>query len=755
MILTRRITDALDDTYTEGGSTNNVASFVSFGKNAAGAVRDAGLIFRNITIPKGSTITNAYITFLPYSTRVETTCNLKFIAQASSNPPHWEDNTDFYARSLETAEVDWNNVPTFTAGTYIDSPDISSIIQEIINRSDWVSGGGINIFIKDNGSDTGGRRDTDAFDLDVGNLVANITIEYNYPPTKNFTRVILPGYDALTDTNPDHYSLLADEDNVLIKKFAGGTETITDGNPTEYTLAHNLGYIPFYVAFCDDANNGIWSIINNQYNPFSVPSEISGIDVDNLRIWNFGGHASGNLHTAYDIFYEDMSNDGSILNTTGYKNPASVVNDNSNGGTVVWIHAGYAEVVDGAFTAAEFVNTPGTSEYLKATGFGFNIPSNATILGVLLKKTGYFSGSGAGTSSAKLVVGGSVSGNNRDLNFGSLGAYISGDTTDLWGNTLTPSIVNNSNFGVALYTVLTSATNAYVNVDGIELSIFYTVPSGNTTPSITETKPLIKIAKSGVDAKTSKNPNDYIMHSNLNNFKILKQGKVNLTLSASGGGGNFSHGADVDVPYKFFALVKFPDGKTLLTGGAPQLCYDESVAWIASRMDSTKIYIDSYSGSDVSVEVYYLIYGTGKDNTIVTGNPELVVAAPGKDAKNETNPDNFNFHSSYPTLKYYASGSYAFQASNTTVIVIAHNLDYVPFHIGFVNDLLGFIPNSYCIVPFYWGRSTIADPNKNIGAFMYADATNIYLKAWFQATSGNPTVYFDFHYKLFKNNLGF
>ena len=567
-------------------------------------------------------------------------------------------------------------------------------------------------------------------------------------------RIPLPGYNGDTDTNPDHFSVFADQDNILIKRFTTGYQNIVDGSPTKYTVNHALDYIPFYMAYCDDQNNGKWSIINNQYNPFEVPNELSGIDANNLNIWNFGGHSSGSLNTAYDIFYEDISNDGSIVNVVGYNYPSNVIDDGSNGGNISWVKSGLGAVIDGKYTAAEFVNTTGTSHYLKANDFGFNIPSNATILGVVLAKTGYFSGSGAGTFSAKLVIGGSVAGSNRDQNFGAVGTYVFGGETDLWGNTLTPAIVNNSNFGVALYTTLTTASNAYVNVDGIQLSVFYTVPSGNNPPSIKETRPYFKIAKSGVDANKSKNPNDYIVHSNLNNFKILKQGVVNLTLSAANSGGNFLHGANVQAPYKFFAFVKFPDGKTVLTGNAQQLSYDETVYFIGSSMDSTKIYITGGNNSSpVNVSVYYLIYGTGVNGTIIK-NPKLAVAAHGKNVLGETNPDNNNFNSNYPTLKYFHDSSYAFEASSTTVITIPHGLNYVPFHIGFVNDLVGFIPGAYCIAPFYWGRTPYPQPPADIGAFVYADATNIYLKAYFVAASGNPTVYFDFHYKLFKNNLG-
>ena len=67
----------------------------------------------------------------------------------------------------------------------------------------------------------------------------------------NTIRVALPTYNALTDTNPDHFSLYADEDWVLIKEFARGTGTTSYGSITEIT--HSLGYIPFFLVYCQIA----------------------------------------------------------------------------------------------------------------------------------------------------------------------------------------------------------------------------------------------------------------------------------------------------------------------------------------------------------------------------------------------------------------------------------------------------------------------------------------------------------------------
>ncbi len=399
-------------------------------------------------------------------------------------------------------------------------------------------------------------------------------------------RTSLPGYDCLTDTNLDHYSLYADVDNVLIKRQSTGTASIATAGTagfTTQTFNHNLGYIPFYVAYGNINNTGRYQILNNQFNPFSPPDAISSADGTNINITNFDATT---LPVAYDIFYDDMSQTG--------------------------------------------------------------------------------------------------------------------------------------------------------------------------TPSITQSQYAFKVTRPGKDI-SSTNPNDYILHSDLNNFKILKSGTSAQTLgtgSLFAGTTTFAHGAAVDAPYKYFCYVKFPDGKTTLTGLAGAKSYDESKGMITSYIDGTNIGILNFGTTNIASSVSYYVYGSGRGTTITNGY-EIACTKAGKDVLTANNPDDFNFHSSYPTLKYYTSGTYVMSNINTTTYAtISHNLGYTPFFVGFVNDLAGFFGNNnYAIMPYNWGRSTIPAPNKDIGAYIYADSTNIYLKAYFQASAGT-TKTFTFYYKVFKNNLG-
>lgn len=110
-------------------------------------------------------------------------------------------------------------------------------------------------------------------------------------------RVSLPTYNCLTDTNPDHYALYADSDWPLIKEKARGTGSIALYD-TE-TIAHNLGYIPFYLVYCEIAS-GEYQIAN-AFDPVGSGWR-SYADTTNLYITNF--YSSTYTDYRYYIFYD-------------------------------------------------------------------------------------------------------------------------------------------------------------------------------------------------------------------------------------------------------------------------------------------------------------------------------------------------------------------------------------------------------------------------------------------------------------------
>jgi hypothetical protein len=105
-----------------------------------------------------------------------------------------------------------------------------------------------------------------------------------------------------------------------------------------------------------------------------------------------------------------------------------------------------------------------TSDYINVTNLGLSVPSANTICGVAVtinRQTFALLALGASTvsdNSIKLIKAGAMVGTEHAATGvawpTSLGATTYGNSSDLWGTTLTPADVNASNFGVAISTKL-------------------------------------------------------------------------------------------------------------------------------------------------------------------------------------------------------------------------------------------------------------------------------------------------------------
>jgi len=136
-----------------------------------------GLRFQNITIPQGSTITNAYVEFTSEDND-SPTINLTFTGQAIDDAPTFTTTSfNISNRTTTSASVTWNNVPAWTNNVTYQTPDLSTIIQEIVNRPGWASGNGLVIMV------TASAIERDAYSYNGSSTKAPLLhVEYTNPP---------------------------------------------------------------------------------------------------------------------------------------------------------------------------------------------------------------------------------------------------------------------------------------------------------------------------------------------------------------------------------------------------------------------------------------------------------------------------------------------------------------------------------------------------------------------------------------------
>jgi hypothetical protein len=158
-----------------------------------------------------------------------------------------------------------------------------------------------------------------------------------------------------------------------------------------------------------------------------------------------------------------MATTGNIFPTVGanvdraasaaWTNPGNVVSDNGSNASVA---------------------VP--SDYLVTSAYGFTLPANATIVGVTVRVEASETGGGNSNYIAQLhsattptLIG---SAKSAVTVTGTTPVVSSnGGTSDLWGATLTPLIVNNAGFGVSIWSADTGNT---LSIDYVTIAIEYT-----------------------------------------------------------------------------------------------------------------------------------------------------------------------------------------------------------------------------------------------------------------------------------------
>jgi hypothetical protein len=104
--------------------------------------------FTGITIPKGATIVHAYLETDDAGWTTGT--NLKISAEKATSPAAPTSTADQTARVRTTANVTWNS--GYSDSAYHNSPDIASVIQELVNNYDYSAGGVMQLLVDNNGS---------------------------------------------------------------------------------------------------------------------------------------------------------------------------------------------------------------------------------------------------------------------------------------------------------------------------------------------------------------------------------------------------------------------------------------------------------------------------------------------------------------------------------------------------------------------------------------------------------------------------
>ena len=137
--------------------------------------------------------------------------------------------------------------------------------------------------------------------------------------------------------------------------------------------------------------------------------------------------------------------------------------------------------------------TDGQESYcLEATNFGFSIPSNAIVDGIMVEVELSSSASSStkdSTLKPKILKNGSTGTQTSRSNssyWPTSDTYRSyGGSAEKWDQTWTPADINASNFGVSLQASAESGKTATARIDHVRITVYYSLPAPLPTPTPT------------------------------------------------------------------------------------------------------------------------------------------------------------------------------------------------------------------------------------------------------------------------------
>ncbi|MCA9361368.1 metallophosphoesterase [Candidatus Kaiserbacteria bacterium] len=220
------------------------------------AEQKVGLRFRNITIPPGSTVTNAYIQFKVDEASSENTV-LTIKAEDTNNASTFAGNGNISARTLTSASVNWVPPAWTTVGqaqTGQRTPNLSSVIQEVVSRSGWSSGNAIAFVITGSGT-----RVAEAYD---GDSAGAPLLHIEYSTVSDTTAPSTPTNLNATAVSSRQINLTwnASSDNIGVSGYdvyrnGSLVGTVTGTSFSNTGLSSNTGYT--YTVRARDASGNV------------------------------------------------------------------------------------------------------------------------------------------------------------------------------------------------------------------------------------------------------------------------------------------------------------------------------------------------------------------------------------------------------------------------------------------------------------------------------------------------------------------
>lgn len=446
--------------------------------------------------------------------------------------------------------------------------------------------------------------------------------------------------------------------------------------------------------------------------------------------------------------------------SSGPLSPSTVVDDSSVG-TITWTNPGNSTSSDNARAIATLDDLQ-ISHYLKVTNFGFSIPSNASIKGVTVEiEKSAQTASRIKDSEVKIVKGGSIGTTNKadTTNFWSTtdGYAPYGGSSDLWGETWSPSDINSSNFGFVISAKKDEIAGAGIDarIDHARITVTYNNPPVAVDDTATTAEDTVLTIDATATSPLLTNDSDAdgdtlsitAVGNPVNGSVLLSGGAITFTPSANynGSGATFeytvSDGELTDTGLVTVTVTAVNDAPTISVaspngGNTFAGASSQTITWTASDVDGDTLTITlEYTTDGVS----YTSIATGETNdssftwtvpSIDSATVKIRATATDTSAAsaNDLSNSNFTIDSTAPTgtVSINSAATYTNTTSVTLTFTVSETISQMELRNGTTGSFQDPIPyenpHTYTKMPSGDGTKTVAvrftdsAGNKSVGA---------------------------------------
>lgn len=321
-----------------------------------------GLLFRSINVPQGATVTNAWLEFETDETGSGTTI-VDIRAHASDNAPDFTSTTfDLTSRPTTSSSVNWNIPAWNTVDEAHQSPDLSAVVQELINRPGWVPGNNVAFVVTGTGTRT-------AESYDGEPAAPLLHIDYSTETGTNTPPVAVNDVATTVEDTAVNIAVLGNDsdangDSLVVQSAtqgASGQVVINPDNTVTYTP--NVGFIgaDSFQYTVSDGNGGSRSADVNVTVNASAAS--SGLNLAHGIATNVGSsgwttvtlsHTYASMVVIATPQYELPTSPGVVRIQNAVGNSFDVRVDSAGGEAISGVNVHYIVVEEGVYETADY-----------------------------------------------------------------------------------------------------------------------------------------------------------------------------------------------------------------------------------------------------------------------------------------------------------------------------------------------------------------------------------------------------------------